>query len=195
MSKIYLSWREALEGDLPMVCATCGDNATEWVERRLSTVRPGFFCIVRTRTTVTLPFCRRHRVASWNGFARVTARSISTEGVTLGQVAEDFVDAVWDYRDHPERYRRRTRRRAGDRGEEDEWEEAEPRPRRRRSGDGGRVLYAVLMPVLVAVIVAGCGFGLLFFNLLRSRPAAGPAHPGLNRPGPADPPGRPPFRR
>lgn len=192
MSTIYLNWREASEGDLPMVCATCGDDATELVERRLSTVRPGLLCIVRTRTTVTLPFCRRHRVASWNGFARVRARSISAEGVTLGQVSEDFVDAVWDYRDHPERYRRRARRGAG--AGEEEWEDEKPRPRRRRSGEGGRILYAVLMPLLVAVVVCGCGFGLLFFNLLRSRPAAGPAHPGLNRPGAADPPGRPPFR-
>jgi hypothetical protein len=181
MGSIRLDWSEAQGGDLPMVCATCGDDATEWVERRLSTVRPGLMCIVRTKVTVMLPYCPRHRVASWNGFMRVRARSINQDGITLGQVSPDFVDAVLDYREGGER--RRPRRSVRSRNvaveEVEELEEAdEPRPRRRRSSESGRILYGVLMTGAVIVGVSCCGFGLLFFNLLRHSPPAGLQGPG-----------------
>jgi hypothetical protein len=187
MGKIRLDWKEAQGGDLPMVCPTCGDDATEWVERRLTTVRPGLFCIVRTSVTVRLPTCRRHRVWSWNGFMRVVARSITDNGVMLGQVSEDFVDAVWDYRDNPDRYRRRAVRRAGRRrDEDDDWEDEEPR-RRRRSSDSSRVLYGVMMTLLViaGVSCAGIGLFLLSFGVPGGRPSPGfgPQRPGFNQPG------------
>ncbi|MBV9125934.1 MAG: hypothetical protein JO112_21495 [Planctomycetes bacterium] len=189
MGSIRLTWREATEGKLPLVCATCGEDAIQMVERRLYTVRPGLFCIVRRWATVTLPFCRRHRTASWNAFLRVKARSLNEFGITLGQVSEEFIDAVWDYRDHPEKYLRRGRRWATSQ-EEDE----EPRPRRRRSSDTSRLLYGILMPVLLAVLVAGCGFGFLFFNLLHFGPAPAPQRPDFPHPAGPNFPGRPgPF--
>ena len=44
--------------------------------------------------------------------------------------------------------------------------------RRTRANGGGRgMLYGILMTLLVIVLVSGCGFGLLLFNLLRSGPA------------------------
>ena len=179
MSKIHVTWEEATQGELPRVCATCGDAATEWVERKLSAVRPGLLCVVRTRTTVLLPFCPRHRVASWNGWARVMAWSINAKGVTLGQVSPDFVDAVWDYREHPEDYRKVVDRRSAATADDDGVELVEdaapaPRPRVRRGTESGRILYAILAPILVGVLVACGGFGLLIFNLLRSRTADGP---------------------
>ena len=91
MASIRLDWAEARGGDLPMICPTCGDDATEWQERKLSTVRPGFFCTIRTSVKVRLPTCRRHRVWSWNAFLRVRAKSITDDSITLGQVSEDFV--------------------------------------------------------------------------------------------------------
>jgi hypothetical protein len=208
MTKIRLDWREAQGGDLPMVCAYCGDDATEWVDRRLSTVRPGIFCIIRTRVTVRLPYCRRHRVASWNGFLRVTARSIRDDGITLGQVSEDFVVAVEDYRDNPDKYRRRAIRLAGRRRDDhdDDWEDDDsPRRRRLRADENRRVMYGTTMTVLVIVGVACIGFGLLIFNLARAanragtgfgppRPGFAPPRPGFNQPVAPGLPGQRPFR-
>jgi hypothetical protein len=197
MSKIHISWEEATQRRLPMVCATCGADATEWVERRLSAVRPGFLAIVRTRTKALLPFCPRHRVASWNGWARVMAWSINDSGITLGQVSSDFVDAVLDYRRRPRRRRSAVAEAAADEaGVElvEDVEEALPRPR--RGSESGRVLYAVLAPILVGVIVACCGGGFLLFNLLHSSSGpAGPGAPGMNKPGPFGPAGPGPFRK
>jgi hypothetical protein len=195
MAKIYLNWREAQLGGLPMVCATCGDDATDRVDRKLVTVRPGFFCIIRRTVKVSLPYCLRHRVASWNAFLRVTARSIGEDGITLGQVSRDFVDAVWDYRDNRDRYRyQQPIADALPAGRSEEDDEPRPRRRRRSGDDSGRVVYAVLMSILMVVVIAGCGFGMLFFNLFRSGPGRAPVQPGIHRPGGPDIP-RPPFRR
>jgi hypothetical protein len=202
MASIRLNWRESQGGDLPMVCATCGDDATEWVERRLSSVRPGLMCIVRTRVTVSLPYCRRHRVASWNGFMRVRARSIDQNGITLGQVSPDFVDAVLDHRERRERRLRRGPSFPDPDLEEvlpaddEEEEEDERRPRRRRSSESSRILYGVLMTGAVILGVSCCGFGLLFANLMRNSPppAVGPQPGGFGGPGqPVIPRG--PFQR
>jgi hypothetical protein len=194
MSRIYLNWQEASGGDLPPVCATCGDNATEWMERKVSTTRPGFFCIIRRWTTVTLPFCPRHRVASWNGFMRVVARSIGRDGVTLGQVAPGFVDAVEYHRRQRERQRRglpvvlqpvpvaRLYDDEDDELDEDSGEFERP-PRRRVTSDSSRAWYAIAMVLIITVVVSFCGFGLLAVNLMRNRPAYGPQQPGFQQPG------------
>jgi hypothetical protein len=181
-----------------MVCATCGDDATEMVERELYTVRPGFLCIVRTRATVVLPYCDDHVTASWNGFMRVVAKSIRDDGITLGQVSEDFVEAVEDFRENPERYRRRARGRArkaahdeDDEDEEEDDDEEVVRRRRRGSADGNRFLYGSLMAGLVIVLVSACGGGLFVYNFFL-RPGAGPRQPGLKQPGDF-PPHKPPF--
>jgi hypothetical protein len=196
MASLFLDWREAQNGDLPMVCATCGAHATAMVERRLSTVGPGFLVIVRTKATVLLPYCPQHMVASWNGWVRVRALSISKEGIKLGQVSSDFVDAVHDYRDDPAKFeRRRLNERPRDHEERPRRDDEEPllrddeeRPRR-DPGGGGLTLTVILLIVVFAVLVTVCGFGLLFFTLLRPGAVRQPApQPGLNPQGPLAPP-------
>jgi hypothetical protein len=188
MPSIFLDWREAQDGDLPMVCATCGDDATDMVERRLTTVRPGFLAIIRTKAKVWLPYCPRHVVASWNGWIRVRALSISKDGIKLGQVSIDFVDAVEEYRDDPTKYRRRGLK------------ERRPRvPRLRRDpGDASRSFHATLLIIVFAIVITICGFGLLLLNLLRPNATPLPARPGVNPQGPLAPPvvpHGPPWRR
>lgn len=94
MASIWLDWREAQGGDLPMVCATCGDDATDLIERRLSTVRPGLLCIVRTRVTVLVLWpvavCSRAGVD-------YTAVSFHPDRLTENAVGRD----VPDFQAHP----------------------------------------------------------------------------------------------
>jgi hypothetical protein len=117
MAEIFLTWREAGSGDLPEVCVSCGEPATDLASRRLCVSRHGIF-VIRTRSvTVRLPFCPEHRQASWVYFSRVVAKKIEEEGITLAHVSEDFIDALWDYR---EGGGRRRRRRPPERWEEDE---------------------------------------------------------------------------
>jgi hypothetical protein len=193
MASIRLSWHEAHEGDLPMVCATCGDDATEMVEWKMTNFSPRIFVNIWKRSTVLMPCCPSHRTQSWNAFLRVKARSMDQHGITLGQVSADFVDAVEDYRENPERWRRRSRssdvRIVGDEGED---VDGLP-PRRRRSSNAGRYIYATLMMVGFAVVISCCGFGFLFFNLWKSgAPGFGPKRPGVEAPaGPGGPLGPP----
>ena len=192
MARITLDWDEATNRRLPMVCATCGNNATEFVERRLSAVRLGFLVRIRTKATVYLPYCDEHVHASWNGFLRVIAWSIRQESITLGQVSPDFVDAVLDQRDRPTRPRRRT---SGNKDNEAlEVLPADEPPRRPRSGGSGRLVYGVLMPILVLLVVSCCGFGLLFLNLFRTSSPAN-NRPGINRHAPPDFGPRGPLRK
>ena len=193
MASVRLGLDEATTGDLPMVCAICGDDATEMVDRKLSAVRPGLLLIVRTRLTVILPYCSNHVVASWNAFMRVRARSISKTGITLGQVSQEFVDAVWDYRENPDRSKR-LRREVREIQDVEAVGDDDESTQRRRSSGGNRVLYAVLMTALVIVGVTGCGCGLLFFGLIRNAPSGGRQQPGFQGPqGPGVP--KAPFRK
>lgn len=195
MARIQLDWHEAQNGDLPMVCATCGARATDMVENKLSTVRPGLLSIVRTRATVLLPYCPRHRVASWNGFMRVVAKSITDDGITLGQVADEFVDAVWDYRERPEKYRGGGRgQRAAESDEDEDTDDESPRRRRSGSGEGARLFFGIAVTGLVILGVSCFGGGLFLWNFLGPGAARQTNRPGFNQPvGPEKP--RLPFRR
>jgi hypothetical protein len=181
LASIRLNWHEAQEGDLPLVCATCGDEATEMVDTKLTKLSPRILVNIRKWTTVLLPCCPAHRRPSWNGFLRVKAQAMDEHGITLGQVSPDFVAAVEEYRHDPNDYERRERSRAA--GNEP------PRP---RTGNGGRILYATLMTVGVVVLVSCCGFGFLFFNLWKSGASGlGPKRPGIEAPEPNGPLGPP----
>jgi hypothetical protein len=195
MASIFLDWGEAQKGDLPMVCATCGQRATSMVERRLSTVGPGFLVIIRTRATVLLPYCPQHIVASWNGWVRVRALSINQEGIKLGQVSSDFVNAVHEYRRDPRGFSR-DRRNEGDR----DHEERQPRDHEEsaRGGFGGLTLTVTILLIVFAAVVVMCGVGVLMFTLLRPG-GGGPAGPAGGNPqnplGPPAVPRGPPYRR
>jgi hypothetical protein len=189
LASIRLDWREAQEGDLPMVCATCGDDATEMVDVKLTKLKPRILVNIRQWTNVLLPCCPAHRTPSWNGFLRVKATAMDEHGITLVQVSPDFVAAVQEYRDDPDAYERRERNRAAG--------IARPRP---RTGSGGRIAFAILMTLGVVVLVSCCGFGFLFINLWKSgAPGFGPKRPGIETPepnGPLGPPNVPrPARR
>ncbi len=148
MAMIELSWREAQEGELPPVCAKCGEPADEWVERYLQTMRPGFFVFIRSSAIVTLPYCRAHVAASWIGWERVRAQRIRQDAIVLRNVAEEFADAVEDFRRRPEAW--------------GEFEEPPRRPRRdQRTPLPGllpgfaRILMFLLAALFVMAILSG----------------------------------------
>ena len=130
MARIRLTWREA-NGDLPMVCPFCGDDADGLVTAEMKAVCGRFRVImtVHTVANITLPRCRRHR-RTWTHAFTLHARWIEPDYVELGNAHRDFVDAVEDYRE-----RRRDRRRR-ERDREDDGEDDDPRCGRDRRGDG-----------------------------------------------------------
>ena len=183
MARIRLTWREA-NGDLPMVCPFCGDDAASLVTAEMKAIcgRYRVIMTVHNVAQVTLPRCRRHR-KSWTHAFTLHARWIEPDYVELGNAHRDFVDAVEDYRE----WLRDRRRRGRDR--DDDRDDPPPRRRARRpasSSGSGWVVALVVVGVVGLTMIGSC---LLLIPFVKFRGGAPPPNqqqwPGP--PGPAPP--------
>jgi hypothetical protein len=201
MSQVQLDRDEAEEGDLPRVCIRCGARAVRFERRKFLWypvwARPvPLLRMTFSRTaTVTLPLCRAHagQLDIWwfgPGLWGLRPTLITHEQIILAGVAEEFLDALEDYRANGE-----SRPAAEDEAD------CEPYPRRPRGSatalkparSSGSVLLWLLLGGFLVLPLLACGIAGLAFVLLLwlPRPPAGPvpALPGAQAsaaPGPAD---------
>jgi hypothetical protein len=169
MAVVHLDWRE-VAGDLPPVCVLCGAPASHIVSWRLAASRRSLFSTLTRFSTARLPMCPDHLQPVPSRRARLEATEITADEVILKNVAEEFVEALRNYRIH------RARQRRSRRDPEEDWEEEEQRRWRREqlndldpmpewAGTAGKL---ILIAFGVIFLCAG-GMAVLMFLFLRLR--------------------------
>jgi hypothetical protein len=172
MASVLLYWYEVNTRDLPKVCVTCGEPQAGFALRRLTVRGVGDVVGARDRVDVELPFCPKHTNAPPAGTSGPRAKEFTDEGVLMVNVAPEFLDALDNFRELPERRER-----------EREASDDDVRPRRppaSRSSAMPAVIIAAVAALGIAAAGGGCccciRLGPLFF-------ADQAPHAPINRPG------------
>jgi HEAT repeats len=184
MTMVRLDYREASQSDLPRVCMYCGRTATHAVRRTFSWTPwwavTGLMRILMRKTMIVgMPVCDAHggsTLFGGPGLFGPRAVEITNQTITITKIADEFADALYDYRrgkDYEdlgdEEYEDRRRRRV----------ESDQRTGVGRGSNTGAIVALCILGVPLAAVILFCGIAIVASAFAPRNTNPGPNFPPL----------------